>query len=85
MQNAVKAPLPAEEGVGGEAEQHDFSYASTELYQTLETPQLFMLRPYRAGNSVASHEHKATAWRHLNSIAGTKANKLRRSVTINAA
>jgi hypothetical protein len=88
MQNAErckKPPLPAGEGVGGEADQHAFCYAPTELYQTLETTQLFMLRPYRAEKQMAwlALRNKATAWRLVNSIAGTKVNKLRRSVTRN--
>jgi hypothetical protein len=53
MQNAVKPPLPAGEGVGGEAHQHDFCYAPTHLYQTLETTQLFILYPYRAEKQMA--------------------------------
>jgi hypothetical protein len=57
MQNAerVKPPLPAGEGAGGEAtkkNQQDFCYAPTELYQTLEAKQLFMLSPYRAGKQI---------------------------------
>jgi hypothetical protein len=87
MQNAerCKTPLsPRERGVGGEAEQHDFCYAPTELYQILKIHNYSCYAPYRAGKQMswAGHEDKATAWRHIDSIAGTKANKLRRSVTI---
>jgi hypothetical protein len=57
MQNAERyksPPLsPRERGLGGEADQHDFCYPPTELYQPLETTQLLTLRPYRAGKQMA--------------------------------